>query len=172
MYRIEDNKIKYAPLYIHTFRFTKKKKNTKVEKNNKVLNTIAEKLRYYREKENLTQDDIANYVGISRVTYCRYEKGVNKYPFKVMLMLAERFEVDLDELLDDYRKFIYNQQGEKIKEIRKDLGGIKRYELSSILDVNDNVIKRCEEDKSYLTRDVYDRLMNLYYNYIENSVVL
>ena len=159
-------------MYIHTFRFTKKKKNTKVEKNNKVLNTIAEKLRYYREKENLTQDDIANYVGISRVTYCRYEKGVNKYPFKVMLMLAERFEVDLDELLDDYHKFIYNQQGEKIKEIRKDLGGIKRYELSSILDVNDNVIKRCEEDKSYLTRDVYDRLMNLYYNYIENSVVL
>lgn len=42
--------------------------------------TTADKIRYFRTSENLTQDDIADYIGVSVIEYSNYEKGVKSVP--------------------------------------------------------------------------------------------
>lgn len=63
--------------------------------------TTADKLRYFRISENLTQDDIADYIGVSVIEYSKYEKGVITVPFDVLVLLSERYGVILEELSDD-----------------------------------------------------------------------
>lgn len=171
MYRIENDKIKYCPLYIHTFKFGKEKKEsydlTDIEINEQTQ--ICDKLKYYRKMENLTCSEISDYIGVSNVTYYKYEKGVNKYPLKVMIKLSERYGVMLEDLLDDYHNFIYNNQGKSIKKIREELG-VKQYELASLLGIECCVVRNCEQDKSYMSREVFNNLMNLYNEYIGNNI--
>ena len=165
MYRIINNKIKYSPLYIHEFSFSNGRKKSKKEtvlSNSPDDLSIADKLKYYRHKENMSQADVADYIEISRVTYGAYERGVNYYPIKVMLRLADRYSVDLDVLLDDYHRFIYNQQGNQIKTIRSELGNIKQYDLANILDVPVYMVKRWESDRMRISRENYNRLMDYY----------
>lgn len=63
--------------------------------------TTADKIRCFRISENLTQDDIADYIGVSVIEYSNYEKGVKSVPFDVLVLLSERYGVILEELLDD-----------------------------------------------------------------------
>lgn len=63
--------------------------------------TTADKIRYFRISENLTQDDIADYIRVSVIEYSNYEKGVKAVPFDVLVLLSERYGVILEELSDD-----------------------------------------------------------------------
>ncbi len=64
--------------------------------------TTADRIRYFRISENITQDDIADYIGVSVIEYSKYEKGIKSVPFEAMIRLSERYGVILEELLDEY----------------------------------------------------------------------
>lgn len=164
MYQTKKGINYYSSLYIYTFSLNEKTNSQDIDTYN--LKSISDKLRFYRHNAGLSQEDVANYLEISRVTYCSYENGVSNYSFKILLRLAERYNIDVDVLLDDYHKFIYNEQGQHIKAIRKELN-LKQYELANILNISDNILKRCERDKARLSRKNYDKLMNYYYNCLE-----
>lgn len=82
-------------------------------------------------------------IGIDRTTYITYESGLRYYPYDIMQKIADVYNMPLDELLDDYHKFIYNNQGKNIKSIRDELG-LKQDELANALDLSLCVIKRAE----------------------------
>jgi len=65
---------------------------------------FPQRLRELREQKNMTQQQVADYLGIRKVTYQEYE--YDKYEPKVdkLLQLAELFDVTLDELLGRNRK--------------------------------------------------------------------
>ena len=52
-------------------------------------------------------------IGIDRTTYITYASGLRYYPYDIMQRIADVYNMPLDELLDDYHKFIYNNQGKK-----------------------------------------------------------
>ena len=123
------------------------------------LKNISEKLRYLRLRESLQQKDVAKMIGIDRTTYISYESGLRFYPLNIMLRLADIYKIDLDALLDDYHKFIYFNQGQKIKRIRGELG-LNQDELAKLSGISVNVIRKAEQEKVRFLEKNYIKLTN------------
>ena len=60
-------------------------------------------LRVLREKEGLTQKQVANYLQLSRSTYTYYELGKRQPSLQTLSRLAELFRVSTDYLLGRMR---------------------------------------------------------------------
>ena len=52
-----------------------------------------------RENQNITQKEVAAYLGIKQQQYARYEKGVNEMPVSYFLKVCEYLQVSADYLL-------------------------------------------------------------------------
>ena len=58
------------------------------------ITETADKLRWLRYQKGLRQRDVANYAGIDRSTYVRYEEyGKDFYPLEQMEKIAQLFEM-------------------------------------------------------------------------------
>ena len=62
------------------------------------LTTTALRLRHLRIERNLSQQDVANYLGITRTAYNKYENGFSQ-PTRTVKKLAELFCVSTDYIL-------------------------------------------------------------------------
>ncbi|MFZ5973971.1 MAG: helix-turn-helix transcriptional regulator [Bacillota bacterium] len=156
----------YAPLYIHTFRFIKSYALTRVEEflalypsPSQIKNT-SDKLRYYRYRKVFLQRDVAKYAGIDRGTYSRYEKGIDYYPLDTLSKIAQLFEIEITDLLDDYNLFLINGQGEQIKKIRKDMR-LTQTSLAQRMGVHQGTVKRWENQKIRISKNTYQKLMSM-----------
>ena len=58
-----------------------------------------ERLRVVRQKQHLTQKDIAAFLGVDRTTYVKYETGKSKPSFETLQKIADFFSVSTDYLL-------------------------------------------------------------------------
>lgn len=169
VYKKRKNKTEYSLMYIHTFTFVVGRDYKECEKYNLEitnpyeLENINEKIKYFRLKSSLYQEEVAKIIGIDRTTYISYENGLRVYPIEVMTKLSNMYNVDLDVLLDDYHRFIYFNQGQNIKKIRKELG-LNQDELAELLGVSFNVIKRAEQEKVRFLEKNYIKLQKLYKN--------
>ncbi|MBD5583912.1 MAG: helix-turn-helix transcriptional regulator [Clostridia bacterium] len=65
---------------------------------------IGKKLKELRRSENLTQQQLADKLKISRVNYTRYETNVVKPDYDTLLAIADFYKISLDELFgrDNY----------------------------------------------------------------------
>ena len=60
---------------------------------------MFERLRELREDHDLSQTDIADYLGCSQSVYSRYESGERILPVDVLIKLAKRYSVSTDYIL-------------------------------------------------------------------------
>ncbi len=58
------------------------------------------RLRDMREDADLTQADIAEYLGIQQTVYSRYERGFQTIPLEHLIRLADYYHVSLDYLTE------------------------------------------------------------------------
>ena len=56
-------------------------------------------MRDLREDHDLTQQQVADYLGTSQTMYARYERGANELPIRHLIKLAELYNVSVDYLL-------------------------------------------------------------------------
>lgn len=56
-----------------------------------------------RQKMGLTQEEVAQKLGISQVAYGRYELGVREPNFSLILKIAEVLHFSPGEFFDNYR---------------------------------------------------------------------
>lgn len=175
--RISDNlsffqsKHKLSPMYLHSFRFIAPKKVSEAQKfalkfsTADKIETVADKLRYYRHQKGLYQFDVADYLGIERSTYIDYENpDRDYYSAEVMEKLADLFCVDVYDLLDDYNKFLYDGQGRNIKELREKLN-ITQEELAKEMNVSLLKVKRWEQDEVRMFKFTWFKLNIIYEKY-------
>ena len=57
------------------------------------------RLRDLREDRDLTQEDIARFLGTSQTMYARYERGANELPIRHLMALADYYKVTTDYIL-------------------------------------------------------------------------
>lgn len=60
---------------------------------------IGENIRWLRERQHLTQEELAKKMNVGRSTICSWELGDRSPKFKDALRLAQYFGVDIDDLL-------------------------------------------------------------------------
>ncbi len=61
-------------------------------------------LKELRNEKNLTQEQLGEFLGVSRRTVSRWETGSNMPDLDILIEMADYYDVDLRELLDGERK--------------------------------------------------------------------
>ena len=61
--------------------------------------TYIKQLRDLREDHDLTQAQVAAFLGTSQTMYARYERGANELPIRHLVRLCELYEVSSDSIL-------------------------------------------------------------------------
>lgn len=61
--------------------------------------TYSKILRDLREDRDLTQTQVAEYLGTSQTMYARYERGANELPIRHLLQLCDLYNVSSDFIL-------------------------------------------------------------------------
>lgn len=57
------------------------------------------KIRDLREDSDLTQEQVAEYLGTSQTMYARYERGANELPIRHLMKLCDLYNVSSDYIL-------------------------------------------------------------------------
>ena len=74
-------------------------------------NTIGTKIKKIRELKNLTQEYMAEKLGVGQSTYARFEKEDSDLTFSKLKNVAEALDVTFDELINFNEKSIFNNYG-------------------------------------------------------------
>lgn len=77
--------------------------NTSVVKNGikKTVNNMyyTDRIEWIRNCRNVTQKEIADYLGIKQQQYARYEKGINVMPIIYLAKICEYLNISADYIL-------------------------------------------------------------------------
>ena len=151
----------YAPLYIHSFQLLLPHHLAEAEKFNGIvpdkLTLTSDKLRYFRYKKALLQHEVANYAGVDRSTYIRYESGMDFYPPDKLSKITELLEVDITDLFDEYNTFIRNGQGQQIRAIRKQMK-LTQKEFGKRFGAHAGTVKRWENESIRISKKLYCKI--------------
>lgn len=150
---------RYAPMYIHSFRLIAPRKLLEAQlfnqqyQNYENIPIVQDRLRWCRHHMGLMQKEVADRIGINRGHYMDFEDGcVDCYPKEIVDKLAELYEVPVDDLLDDYNRFLYKGQGRLIQEHRQNLGlGKKAYARFMKIDLKS--LRAWESEKKRITKN-------------------
>lgn len=63
------------------------------------MSNFSERLKFLRKERDYTQDQLANFLGISRSSLAMYEQGRRNPDFETLEAMADIFNVDIDYLL-------------------------------------------------------------------------
>lgn len=63
------------------------------------MGIVGERLKLLRERDNIKQKDIAEYLNITQQVYSRYETGGNELPLHHLEKLAEYYQVSTDYIM-------------------------------------------------------------------------
>lgn len=70
--------------------------------------SYVKRIRDLREDHDMTQQQVADYLGTSQTMYARYERGANELPIRHLIMLCKLYNVSSDYILgisDNKRSF-------------------------------------------------------------------
>ena len=122
--------------------------------------SLGNKLKYLREKNNLTQSELAKILNKSRSTIAGYEINDRQPDLDTLQKIAEYFNVSTDYLLD--RTLLTNPLDENITYIKNN------GEIVTLKQMVDEFIELFESiDSKLLTPEFIDNLINV----IKNSPV-
>lgn len=63
------------------------------------MDSLGYRIKYLRERNNISQKDFANKIGVSNTVLSRYESGDRKPDYDTLQLIADFFEVSTDYLL-------------------------------------------------------------------------
>ena len=121
---------------------------------------FPENLKYFRKKNKLTQQQLADKTGLNQRTYSDYERGKTEPSIKILITLAKLFTISVDALVG----FTFDiAQKKEDREILKEAG--KKADVTDTEVLIDSVKQVAENVKAKATgrkpRRVYKE------NYIE-----
>lgn len=159
--------IYYIPLYILSFNFNNPSKFLLVDKlqnqfeNFSEIQNIADKIKWLRHKKGLLQKDVADYLNIDRTSYVAYEKNSRgSYNINHLKKLAELFEIDITQLLDEYNMFLYKGQAKLLKYIRKELN-VTQKDFAYMIDMTKHDVSNWEQSRTVLSKNTWKKIKKI-----------
>ena len=163
MSHTENGETKLSPLFVLSFRLMAPRKLLEAQLFNKQyhsyedIDTIPDRLRLCRHKLGLMQKEVAQIVGISRSTYINLETGNhNGFDKTIADKLSKLYNIPVDDLLDDYNRFIAHGQGKLIREHRERLNLGKR-PFARALGVDANMIRLWESERKQISLKSWEK---------------
>ncbi len=113
-------------------------------------------LRDIREKNHLSQKEVANIINIDRTLYTKYENGYELIPIKHLICFSNYFNSSIDYIFDlnfsSHLKADFNKSinlsiiGSRLKEFRKE-HHLTQKKLAEVLNTNKSVICNYEKGR-------------------------
>jgi len=107
-----------------------------LSKGGKIM-TLGEKIKSLRTKTNITQEELAEKVGVSRQAVTKWESDIGMPDVENIKNIATLFNITVDELLDYKREIL----GEIVLEEKYSLDGIKKEDKA-----------RCKEEQYIINK--------------------
>ena len=121
------------------------------------IDNVQDRLRWCRHQRGLLQKDVAQTIGITRTHYVAFETGyLDAMPKTVVDKLAVFYEVPVDDLLDDYNRFLYYGQGKQIREYRNSLG-LQKKPFARLLKVESRTLHLWETDQKRMFKGTWEK---------------
>ena len=150
-------------MYIRSFRLIAPRKLLEAQlfnqqyQNYEDIPNVQDRLRWCRHHMGLMQKEVAELIGITRGHYIDFEVGyVDHYPKEIVDKLAALYQVPVDDLLDDYNRFLYKGQGKMIREYRERLG-LRKKQLAHLLGAEPNSVRHWESEKKRITKASWEK---------------
>lgn len=64
-----------------------------------IYQTICKNLKELRISAGYIQAEVAEFLGVSRTNYGRYENGTRNIPIDLLVKLADFYQISLDEII-------------------------------------------------------------------------
>jgi transcriptional regulator with XRE-family HTH domain len=82
-------------------------------KQNDLYEILGEQIRIAREKANINQEHLAQYLDLSRVSISNIEKGKQKIQLHSLLELAKYLQIEIDYFLSPLYKLLHDEVSEE-----------------------------------------------------------
>ena len=127
-------------------------------------------LKVIREKNNLSQKNIADLLKIDRTVYTKYENGYELIPIKHLLAFCNYFDVSVDYIFgltvsegkNFYKKIDVNLIVSRIKEFRKEQK-LTQEKLAKTLNTNKSVICNYEKGRHFIATPFLYQICHQYH---------
>ena len=105
----------------YTVGMERKMPRTGRERSRKMENHVADQIRFYRRQEGLTQEQLAEAMGVSVAAVSKWEQGQSLPEIPMLMELADFFDLSVDALLG-YRLRANDRQSvsERLKTLRRE----------------------------------------------------
>ena len=133
----------------------------------------SSKLRHLRDRNGISQKNLASILNIKNTTFCDYENGNQTIPLKHLITLCNYFNVSLDYVFDFTDKENYSNAkkeinlditSKRLKEFRKNQK-LTQLELANILKVARSIIAEYEKGKYLISlHALYTICKNYHYS--------
>lgn len=117
------------PLYLHRFRLIAPRKIIEAQTFNKLyhryedIDNVPDRLRWCRHAQGLLQNEIADYLEISRCTYSHIEAGCTQtVTYDMARKLSDLYGLPIRDFMDEFGQFLYDGQSQRIRAYRARLG--------------------------------------------------
>ena len=119
------------------------------------IEQMYDKLRYYRFKNKLTQREVAEYLQITEMRYKEYERAKgSRLPEEIAEKLAEFYNIPVEKLRTHYQKFISNNPGEKINQIRCSMK-YSQWDFANMLGISKSALVSWEKNRKTISYTSY-----------------
>ena len=136
--------------------------------------TLEEQIRHYRKQAGLSQEKMADKIGVSRQAITKWENGTGIPDITNLMAIAELFQISVDELLSNEKSekkqadYLYESRTEYDIDNKKNydikLGGANAVVLKSydgekvVVSLLSNIIKNIQSDYKVKIDDVKNRI--------------
>ena len=141
---------------------------------------ICEQIKNYRKTARLTQEQVANYLGVSTPAVNKWEKGSNMPDISLLVDIADYYDISIPEIINGERKSeIMNEEERKIAKTMSDYATtekekiFKEMKIQSIMGVCALVLYWIlHETDAYMYSDALEKLTGYCETLVSVSVIM
>lgn len=141
---------------------------------------IGEQIKNYRKTVELTQEQVANYLGVSTPAVNKWEKGSNMPDISILVDIADYYDISIPEIINGERKSeIMNEEERKIAKTMSDYATtekekiFKEMKIQSIMGVCALVLYWIlHETDAYMYSDALEKLTGYCETLVSVSVIM
>ena len=102
--------------------------------------SIGKNIKYYREKNGMTQKELAEYLDVTIETIGRCERGVNGITLSMIVKLSKLFKIPSDYLLFGKNHYLKYQDPDDLTTALNKMNNDERKMFHNILNILNNMI--------------------------------
>ena len=159
----QNSLVRYTPLFIHSFPLCATRKISEATQFNQryrryeEIDNVPDRLRWCRHSKGLMQTEVAQRIGMSDSAYKAIEAGVTQHiPKEVVEKLAQFYQLPVTDFLDEFNRFLYDGQAERIQAYRKTLG-LGRKPFARAMGIPIKCLQEWERGRKTISRKSWEK---------------